>query len=306
MKIKTIFFGSGLFAVPILNKLANLEFIDLCAIISQPDKPAGRKREIRPTDLAEFAEKHFGKSIDILKPAKIKDFAIEVIEKYQPELVIVASYGQIIPAVLINYPKYKCLNFHGSLLPILRGAIPIQKSILDGLNETGVTLQIMEESMDTGAIISSKKILIGELNSGELSYKLSFLGVEILEEDLLKWIQGQIIPIEQDESLATYCYKSEITNELIEIKNEYSKEYILRMIRAFNPDPIAFIRFNGKIIKIFNAIDSDVMFQDERSIKRFGKNLYLKASDGYLEIKELQLEGKKRNSAENYLFIENL
>lgn len=309
-KIKTLFFGSGDFAIPIIRELANLEYIDLIGVVTQPDKPFGRKKLMKPTPLGEYvSENKVISEENILKPVKLKLHSNEILDKYRPDLIIVASYGQIIPHEIVHYPKYKALNFHGSLLPKLRGAVPVQISILHDFKQSGVTLQIMEDGMDVGDIIATREYTLKDDETSEtLMHTLAELSAEIVKEDLIKWIAGDLKPQKQDESSATYCFKSDISKEKAEIKADTDILLAERMIRSFYPWPVAWIKFKDKTLKIYKAlVAEDELFEGKEykpmEIFRSDKKLFLKISNGYLELIEIQLEGKKRDSAENYLFL---
>lgn len=315
-KVKTIFLGSGEFAVPVLECLLNLEFIDLQCVVTQPDKPVGRKQELEPTEVGKYAS---SKNIELIKSEKIRAEAQAILDKYQPELIIVASYGQIIPNVMLDYPKYKCLNLHGSVLPKLRGAVPVQMAILNGFETTGVTLQVMAPAMDVGAIVATLETSIDKEETSEgLMSKLAKLAVKILENDLQKWINGDIKPVEQIEENATYCYKEDLSKEKAEIRYETDVNLAERMIRAFYPWPIAWIRMHdGKTLKIYKARFDDLLSQNVSDfhklnkhenvpfIMRADKNLYLVLNNGVLELNEIQLEGKNRRAASEYFFLAN-
>jgi len=305
-KVKTIFMGSGEFALPVLKQLLDLDFIDLVAVITQPDKPFGRNKVLTPTPVGGYFS-NLDCSADLLEPVKIKLDADEILRKYSPELIIVASYGQIIPVNMIEYPKYKCLNLHGSILPKLRGAVPVQMSILQGFESSGVTMQVMVDKMDEGPIVSVREINIDPDETTEtLMDKLSNLGAEILREDLIKWIKGEIKALPQDDSLATYCYKTDLSKEKAEITLETSITEADRMIRAFYPWPVAWVRLpNHKTLKIYKALISNEKIKGNLII-RDGKKLYLCLKDGCLELIEVQLEGKNRGKAHDYLYLSSL
>lgn len=307
MKIRTIFIGSGEFAVPILDKLLHSDLIELTAVITQPDKPVGRKQILTATPVGEFLQQS-SINIPIEKPAKIRLESQILLDKYQPELIIVASYGQILPEELLNYPKYKTLNIHGSILPQLRGAVPVQMSILNGLEKTGVSIQRMVYQMDAGPLIGTKeKLLNGTETTDILMYELAQDGAELLEEILPAWIAGEVEEHPQEETKATYCYKDDISKEKAEIKFDTDIKLAERMIRAFNPWPVAWVSVNSKMIKIFKAIVSEHVESSEglKFIKK-DKKLLLCLENGCLEVLELQEEGKKRDDFKNYLYLANL
>lgn len=307
-KIKTLFFGSGIFAVPILEELLNYEFIEILAVVTQPDKPVGRKQMLTPVPVKELLEKFYPK-IPIYTPVKYKEVEKSIINMEKPELILVADYGQMIPEFTINYPKYKCLNIHGSLLPDLRGAVPIPMAILYGYKETGVSIPIMTTGLDSGPVLASKTCEITSIDTSlSLKQKLALEGATLLIETLPKWIEGEITPIEQDEKKATYADKSLLNKDKAQFFFYDSLEKVDRMIRAFNPWPVAwcYIDFNGerKRLKIFDAkIHNDKQVGEGNFLKEKDK-LYLGLSDGSLELLELQMEGKKVGKGSEYLFLE--
>lgn len=307
MRIKTIFIGSGEFAVPILNKLLQSDLIEITCVISQPDKPVGRKQILTPTPVSEFLQKNSIK-INLETPAKIRLEAENLLNKYQPELIIVASYGQIIPENILNYPKYKALNIHGSLLPELRGAVPVQMSILNGVNKTGVTIQRMVYQMDAGPIVALREVeLTNKETSDLLMDQLGSLGAELLIETLPKWIEGKIEEVPQNEMDATYCYKDDIAKHKAEITFETDINLAERMVRAFYPWPIAWVKYNNKFIKIYSAVIGTTItgLNNLKFIKK-DKKLYLGLKNGSLEILELQEEGKKRGGFKNYFYLSDI
>jgi len=311
-KIPTLFLGSGEFGIKIISSLLKLDFLILKAVITQPDKPTGRKQLLTPTPVKEYILRN-SLAIDILQPSKIKKESKEVLKKYSPELIIVASYGQIIPKLILDFPKYHCLNLHGSILPKLRGAVPVQMSILNGFIESGVTLQRMVKAMDEGPIISTRNIKIKDnWTSEDLMSELSNLAAQIISNDLIKWVEGEIKETPQEDFLSSYCYKEDLNKDKAEIKLDISINIAERMIRGFYPWPVAWIRLeNGKTLKIYKAERSKLELQIERDKKevksfniiRSGKKLFISFLDGFLELKEVQLEGKKKDIASNYLFL---
>ncbi len=304
MKTRTLFFGSGSFAKEILKTLTELDFVELVGVVTQPDKPFGRKKELKPTELGEYAQ-----SLNlspIFKPERIKLEGESILDQTQPELIIVAAYGQIIPNFVLEYPKYKCLNLHGSILPELRGAVPVQMSILQGLTETGTTLQIMSEKMDEGDIVRSSKIEIrNSKNAEDLMSELSILGAQILKDCLQDYVDGKITPVPQDHSKATYCYKEDLAKEKAEITSETSIDVAERMVRAFYPWPLAWFKNKEeKIIQIHEAVLS--AFNPNlpaMTLFRKDKSLFLQLKDGVLELKRVKLEGKPEMGSPEYLFM---
>lgn len=305
MKIKTVFIGSGEFAIPILDSLIKSELLSIDLVVTQPDKPVGRKQILTPTPLSLFIESSSLK-LNILKPKKIKESVDFIIQNYNPELIIVASYGQIIPKRLIEYPKFKSLNIHGSLLPTLRGAVPVQMAILNGFKKTGVSIQRMVFEMDQGPLIGFKEFeLTGSETTDFLMYKLATLGSDLLAEILPKYLSNQIQEVPQNEMNATYCYKQDIDKSKAEITFNTDVSVAEKMIRAFNPWPVSWVTYKNKKVKIFSAlvipnVNSD--FKEISFIKK-DKKLYLVLKNGMLEVQELQVEGKSKDMFKNYLYL---
>lgn len=335
---KTLFIGTSDFAVPIIKKLTELNYINLVGVITQPDKPVGRKQILTPPPVKQFLLNNKIK-VETFQPIKLKKDAKKILDKIKPELIIVASYGQFIPKIMLDYPKYKCLNVHISLLPDLRGAVPMPMAILRGYEKTGVSIQIMTEGMDEGDLIGEKEIEIDDKETTEtLTKKSSNAGAELLEEILPKWISGQIEPKPQDHNKATYCYQKDIAKENAEIDWNKPAIEIDRMVRAFYPWPIAWFtltekngvneKYIGKKVKIYKAkcwfqaeqgtdIQKDTPYfhlvkgelngvTDNLSISQIfkhNKSLFIQTSNGILELQEIQLEGKNRMSGKDYLFL---
>ncbi len=308
-KVKTVFIGSGDFGIPILKKIVESDFFEVVGIVSQPDKPMGRKKVLTPTKLKAFSVKTYP-SIPVETPDKISQYSSSLIKEYNPELIVVASYGQIIPDSLLNYPKFKCVNFHGSLLPKLRGAVPVQMAILRGFTETGVTLQQMAKRMDAGPLISSTKFAIEPLDTTEsLMLKLAISASNMIETDLKMWCQGMLTAISQIEEDATYCYEKDIAKEkasLLTVSSVYEAD---RMVRAFYPWPVAWFlaEASNKRIKVFRASVKTIDVQNHRAEgPRFvcaDGQPQLEYSDGVLLLEDIQIEGKKRGRAKEYSWL---
>lgn len=299
-----MFIGSGEFAVPILDSLIKNELVDLVSVVSQPAKPVGRKQVLTPTPVGEFLQKNSIK-LPLETPTKIRQEADNLMRKYEPELIIVASYGQIIPESILNYPKYKAINLHGSLLPELRGAVPVQMAILNGFKTTGVSIQRMVYEMDAGPIVATKEVeLSGTETTDMLMDKLANVGAELLSQTINSLVAGTLEEKPQNELNASYCYKTDLTKEKAEITFATDINLAERMVRAFYPWPIAWVNINNKLVKIYSAVISDLVEESDsiKFIKR-DKKLFLVLRNGCLEVIELQVEGKKRDSYKNYLFL---
>lgn len=217
----------------------------------------------------------------------------------------------MLPGSIINYPKYKCLNIHASLLPDLRGAVPIPMAILRGYEKTGVSIPVMTEGLDDGPIVTSAEIKLKDFwTTADLTHWLSEMGARKLVEILLDWTRGKIKPVEQDEGKATYCYMKDISKERAEITFDKSAVEIDRMIRAFYPWPVAWFKreVNGlvKRVKIYRSKMVEGDFGSDKKtgqIFKYGKRLFLRCRDGVVEILSIQVEGKKIGSGEDYSYL---
>ncbi|MBD3363278.1 methionyl-tRNA formyltransferase [Candidatus Dojkabacteria bacterium] len=322
--INTLFIGTSEFAVPIIEKLFSLEYINVAGVVTQPDRPVGRNQKISPPPVKLYL-KSKQESSQIFQPENITQTADTILAETTPELVIVASYGQFIPEKILNYPKYKCLNIHVSLLPKLRGAVPIPISIWRGFSETGVTIQVMEKEMDVGDIIATKKFPIQETDTTDsLTKKASIEGANLLEEILPDWLDGNISPRKQDHAKATYCFISDISKENAEIDWNKTSDEIERMVRALYPWPVAWFeldeqntsneQFHGKVLKVYKSLldpaEIKTIIASERYNKfqigelfKHKKRLFVKTGDGALELTKVQMQGKKKMPGKNYLFL---
>jgi methionyl-tRNA formyltransferase len=274
LKLKIIFVGTPEFGAIILDKLIqnNLKPV---LVITAPDKPVGRKQVITPPPVKVIAQKY---NLPISQPQKI-GHAMSKLRDIEPGLIIVAAYSQIIPKNILDIPKFGCLNVHPSLLPKYRGPSPIQAAILNGDKETGVTIILMDEKMDHGPILAQRKLEfpISNFQFPKLHDELANLGAQLLIETIPKWIKEEIKPKPQNESKATYT--KILKKEDGKIDWQKSAEEIERQVRALNPWPGTHTIYKGKILKILKA----------EIIK------------GRLVIKEVQLEGKKPMSFEDFL-----
>jgi len=283
-KYKIIFIGAARFAVPTLGKLIDRGY-QTPLIITQPDRPAGREKKIVFSPLKQFALKQ---GLKISQPEKIAAGA-EEIKKINPDLIIVASYGQLIPQKIIELPRFKAVNIHPSLLPKYRGPSPIQTAILNGDKKTGVTLMLMDEKLDHGPIIGQKEILIGQDDDyPALEKKLARLSADFAVKTLPAYLDGKIKPKPQDESRAAYT--EILTRQDGKIDWSESAEKIRRKIRAFRPWPGAWTELNGRRVKIIKA--EAVKNRQPGAVKTGG---------GFLVLKEVQPAGKKIMSGEEFL-----
>ncbi|HWY52472.1 MAG TPA: methionyl-tRNA formyltransferase [Chthoniobacterales bacterium] len=294
--MRIVFIGTGEIGVPTLRALQPSEH-ELAGVVTQPDKPVGRAQKITaPAIKAALA----GTNISVLQPVRIKDReAIDQIRALGPDVIVVMAYGQILPRAVLEIPKIGCLNLHASLLPRWRGAAPIQAAIAAGDRETGITVMHMDEGLDTGDILLQRKIDISPTETGAtLHDKLGEIAPETLLESLRLLAIGCAPRIPQDKSLASYAPK--LNREAGRINWNETAEVIERKIRAYNPWPSAFTEFAGRNLKIFSATIVDLRGKSGEVLRK-DQELVIATSDRALSLTEVQLEGKRRMSAAEFL-----
>lgn len=285
--------GTPAFSVPILETLiANYQVV---GVVTQPDKPVGRKRILTPSPVKEVALKH---QIPIFQPEKItKDF--QNIIDLNPDLIVTAAYGQYVGMKLLNAPKYRSINVHASLLPKYRGGAPIHAAIKNGEKETGVTIMYMEKDLDAGDILSQRALpILDEDTSGTMFEKLSYLGRDLLLETIPLLIQDKITPIKQDPAQATFAYNITPEEEILDFNK--SARSVFNHIRAYNPEPGAYFELDGNKIKVFKArVSSKMHNQKVGEIIELGKDYFsIACGEGtVLDLLELQPAGKRVMSA---------
>ena len=322
--MKYVFFGSSEFAKIVLEKLLqnNLKPV---LVVTQPPKPKGRKQILSPSLIQIFAEQE---KISCFVPTNlnVEDF-IQTIKNLQPDLILLTAYGKIIPSVLLKLPPKGFINLHPSLLPKWRGATPIQSTILAGDKEAGVTLFLMDEQIDHGPIIQNTvySIQYTRITYSELSKQLAEIGADLIIKTIPRWLNGEIIPLPQDESLATYCHK--ITSEDEKINWQTSAEEIDRKVRALNPNPGVYFECspacagrekkgsersegsytlaNNKIIKIiegFPLFDSQLSInKNPGGIFEYERKMAIKCNSGFYIIEKLKPAGKDIMTSESFL-----
>lgn len=293
--MKIIYMGTPDFAVPALKTLASSEH-EVCAVFTQPDKPRGRKMILTPPDVKVCAQ---SLDIPVYQPESMKNGdALEIINQYNPDVIVVAAYGKILPKAVLDAPKFGCVNIHGSLLPKYRGAAPIQQSVLNGDKVTGITTMLMDVGLDTGDILLTEETEIGENEtSGELFDRLAVLGGELILKTLSALEKGEITPQKQDESLATHT--SKIDKSLCPIDFSKSASEVHNKVRGLNPWPVATTRICGKNVKVYSTklCPKSGKSGEVLSIKP----LVVACGEKSVEILELQPEGKKRMTADAFL-----
>jgi len=299
--MRIVFIGTGEIGVPTLRALQKSEH-ELGRVVTQPDKPVGREQKITapPIKKALIAGGPNAGPAQTLQPARIKDReAIDQIRALAPDVIVVMAYGQILPRAALEIPKIACLNLHASLLPRWRGAAPIQAAIAAGDREAGMTVMYMDEGLDTGDILLQRKIDISPSETGAtLHDRLAQIAPEALLESLRLLAAGNAPRIPQDQALATYAPK--LNRETGRLNWNESVEAIERKIRAYNPWPGAFTEFSGRNLKIFAASIVDLRGKPGEILRK-DRELVVATSDRALSLTDVQLEGKRRMSAAEFL-----
>ena len=299
--MKVVFMGTPDFAVGTLEAIVGAGH-EVAAVVTQPDKPKGRGGVMAMSPVKECALSH---GLTVLQPLKARNPEfIEEIKAINPDVIVVVAFGQIIPSEIIHMPKYGCINVHASLLPKYRGASPIQWTVLDGCEYSGVTTMLMDEGIDTGDILETATVKLDERETGgSLFDRLSLVGAKLLVETLDKAEAGQLHPVKQDDSRSSYVRMMDKSFGLMDFTQPV--EVLERKVRALNPWPSAFTHMDEKLLKIWDATviqDNNVKVGDYGKVKTDGKTCFMVACDGgYLSVNELQLEGKKRMKVEDFL-----
>ena len=299
--MKVVFMGTPDFAVGTLEAIVGAGH-EVAAVVTQPDKPKGRGGVMAMSPVKECALRH---GLTVLQPLKARspEF-VDEIKAINPDVIVVVAFGQIIPSEIIHMPKYGCINVHASLLPKYRGASPIQWTVLDGCEYSGVTTMLMDEGIDTGDILETATVKLDEKETGgSLFDRLSLVGAKLLVETLDKAEAGQLHPVKQDDSQSSYVRMMDKSFGLMDFTQPV--EVLERKVRALNPWPSAFTHMDEKLLKIWDATviqDNNVKVGDYGKVKTDGKTCFMVACDGgYLSVNELQLEGKKRMKVEDFL-----
>lgn len=296
--MKIVFMGTPEFAIPCLEALKNAGH-ELLAVFTQPDKPKGRKLEICPPPVK---VKAMEMGLPVYQPATLKDGeALNILKQLNPEIIVVAAYGKILPKEILELPKFGCVNVHASLLPRHRGASPIQWAIISGDKKTGITIMQMDEGLDTGDILNTAAIdIYPDEDAQSLHDRLSILGAELLCKTLPKLESGLITPQKQDDNKATYA--PIINREMGKLDFTRPAMELYNLIRGFNPWPAAFTTISGKRLKIYkSSLGGTTKFKPGTAVTD-GQRLKVACGDGVLlEFLEVQPEGSKRMTAAEYL-----
>ena len=286
--MRILFMGSPQFAVPSLRVLASN--YNLIGVVTQPDRPAGRGKALRPSAVKTVAE---DLALNILQPKKLRnEDVISQIQVLHPECIIVAAYGQILPQKILDIPPFGCLNIHASVLPRWRGAAPVQASILHGDEETGISIMLMDAGLDTGPILSQVRLGIQENETaGDLANRLSHIGAELLLETLPAYFSGEIGPIPQDDHLATHAPMIKKSEGALDF-NKPSIQ-LSRQVRAFEPWPTSYFYWDGKRIVVKKASPAVWKEMEPGRVIFLAPYPAITTSDGVLVLEEIHPAGRK-------------
>lgn len=296
--MNVIFMGTPEFAVPTLRMLHENHEVKL--VVTQPDKPFGRGKKLKSSEVKEAAEQL---GLPVFQPDKIKKQEnIEVLKQYNPDVIVVVAYGQILSKEILDLPKYGCINVHASLLPKLRGAAPLNWAIINGETHTGVTTMKMDVGLDTGDMLLKAEVEIDEqMNVGNLHDILMHKGAELLIETLDKLEKSELVPEKQQNSLSNYAPM--FNNENRKINWSLSAKNIHDLIRGLSPWPTAFFTMDDKTVKVYEStyINEKKIYEPGFVIKADNDGIYVATADGVVILKEIQMPGKNKMKIDAYL-----
>ncbi|WP_053552439.1 methionyl-tRNA formyltransferase [Desulfuromonas soudanensis] len=289
--------GTPDFALATLEGLLDTG-VDLCAVYTQPDRPKGRGNKLSAPPVKELA---LARGIPVYQPVKLRDPAVvEELRALAPDLIVVVAYGQILPKSVLEIPRYGCINVHASLLPRYRGAAPINQAVIDGEEVAGVTTMVMDVGLDTGAMLIKRATPIGpEETAGELHDRLALLGREAMEETLERLCAGTLRAEAQDDALSTYAPMMKKEDGRIDWSR--SAQAIHNQVRGLDPWPGAFTHLDGEVLKIARTRPEPGEGEPGTVLSAGADGVRIACGEGVLLVRELQLPGKRRLSARDFL-----
>ena len=297
--LRIVYAGTPDFAVPALKALIASRH-EVVAVYTQPDRPAGRGRKLKPSPVKAVALEH---DIPVEQPEKLREPEAQArLAAYRPDLMVVAAYGLILPQAVLDIPRLGCLNIHASLLPRWRGAAPIHRAILAGDTHTGVTIMQMDAGLDTGDMLLKREVAIEPLDNGQMLHdRLAVLGAEALLEAIDGLLAGSISPEPQDGALANYAEK--LAKAEADIDWGESAEAIARRVRAFNPWPVAQTRLKGEPLRIWSALPLNGAASAEPGcvVAESAEGIDIACGEGVLRVESLQLPGGRPLAARDFL-----
>lgn len=292
-----IYMGTPDFAVPCLRALHDAG-ADIRLVVTQPDKPVGRKQILTPSDVKKTA---LELGLPVYQPNTLRsDEAYEYLRSFEPDFIVVAAYGKILPKRVLELPKIAPVNVHGSLLPHLRGAAPIQRAVIGGDKVSGVTTMLMGEGLDTGDILLQQETPIGENETaGELFDRLAEMSPALLLETLDGLVKGEITPRKQDDALADYA--AMLSPQEAQIDENADSRVTFDLIRGMNPWPVAYTYLDGKKFKVYSAEKTALPSEGRRGLISIDGKLYFACADELLHLTGIQAEGGKRMADDVWL-----
>ncbi len=295
--MRILFMGTPEFAQVSLQALLD-DGRDVVCVITQPDKPKGRGYEMAMSDVKKLA---LEKNIPVHQPETLKDGAIlPLLEEYCPDIIVVVAYGKILPEYVLGFPKYGCINIHGSLLPKYRGAAPIQRAVIDGEKVSGVTSMYMEKGLDTGDMLLKRELAITPtMTAGEFHDALAILGGEVLLQTLDALKDVSLTPQKQDDALSTYA--SQLSKAEGEIDWHNTSESIYNKVRGLNPWPMAYSFIGGKRFVVDFVYKCEQGGTPGEVLRADADGLVVACGEGSVIIKDIKVEGKKKMSVGDYL-----
>ena len=292
--MRVLFMGTPDFAIPTLRALASAH--EVVCVVSQPDKPKGRGMQLHPTPVKAAATEL---GLEVRQPVTLKDQAfLPDLTELRPDVIVVVAYGKILPEYVLNFPKYGCINGHGSLLPAYRGAAPMQRAIMEGNKVTGMTTMQMAKGLDTGDMLKTAEVEITPDDNFETIHdKLAEVGAKLMLSTLAGLEAGTITPVKQDDSLATYAAKIEKSDCVLDFTR--TAQELHDQIRGLSPIPLAFTKLNGKLLKIVaSKVSTETSGKAPGTVLSIDKGIIAVATgDGVLHITDVLPEGKGRMSA---------
>jgi len=295
--IRIVYMGTTEFSSKILEFLLS-ENVNVVGVVSQPDKEVGRKRVLVNTPVKEVALRH---NIEVFQPESIKN-DYKFIEDKEPDIILTCAYGQIVPQAVLDIPKYKCINIHGSLLPKYRGAAPVQYAILNDEKETGVTYMEMVKKMDAGCMYQKEKVVISDMDTSDDVFDKLLVSVKSSVIAFLdNFVEGKIVGVEQDENEVTFSKMIRREDELIDWNDK--KRNIHNKVRAYYSSPVAYTILDDVNIKVIKGseVSEDVEGEIGEIVKANKEGIFVKCSDGLYRIDILQVAGKKVMNSRDYL-----
>jgi len=295
-ELRILFAGTPVFALASLEALVTAG-LGPVAVLTQPDRPAGRGRQTRFSPVKAYA---VSEGIEVLQPTTLRDPEVQrTLAGFEPDVLVVAAYGLLLPRAVLDIPRKGCINVHASLLPRWRGAAPVQAAILAGDDQSGVCLMRMEEGLDTGPVFASEAVRVDTgMTAGDLHDRLAAMGGSLLADNLVAIVEGSLPASPQDESLATYAPKIRSADAIL----DWSEPAVSldRKVRAFNPVPGARFRFDGEDIKCWRAVPGEAGGRAGTVLDAGADGIVVACGEGSLRLLELQRPGRRRVSAAEF------